>query len=53
MVVKLSSVVKCDYEKRSKKDFAIHTRDIHIPRVFMCDHQALAKYNLKIYRMCA
>ena len=28
---------ECDYEKRSKKDFAIHMRDIHIPRVFMCD----------------
>ena len=28
---------ECDYEKQSKKDFAIHMKDIHIPRVFMCD----------------
>ena len=28
---------ECDYEKRSKKDFAIHMRDIHIPSVFTCD----------------
>ena len=42
---------ECDYETKSKKDFAIHMRDIHIPRVFMCDHQALAKYNLKMHRM--
>ena len=24
----------CDYETKSKKDFAIHMKDVHIPRVF-------------------
>ena len=32
-VVRLAS----DYEKQSKGDFAIHMKDIYIPRVFMCD----------------
>ena len=28
---------ECEYETKSKKDFAIHMKDIHTPRVFMCD----------------
>ena len=28
---------ECDYETKSKKDYAIHIKDIHTPRVFMCD----------------
>ena len=34
-LVKLSS--ECDYGERSRKGFCIHMKDIHIPRVFMCD----------------
>ena len=28
---------ECEYETKSKKEFAIHMKDIHTPRVFMCD----------------